>query len=561
MKQRLSKIGFSSLAVVMIFVLLLTSCGPAPAVTQPPAAEPTAVPQPTAAPTEAQPAPTSPPAAAADQTLRIALDVDVAGLDPAVIFNLTMRITYLLYEGLVTLKPGTTEIAPALAERWEVSPDGMTYTFHLRPGVKFHDGTPLTAAAVKKSFDRFIEIGQTVAWLFKDCLTETNVVDDLTVEFKLSRPFAPFLALLSSVAGPLVVSPTALDENWGEDMAKGWLFDHEAGTGPYKLESWDPGQQTITLVKFDDYWKGWEGKHIEKVVGRYVVETSTRKLMLQNGEIDIAYDLNPDETKSLAGVEGVTVVEEPTQRIFVVFLNNQKEPTNNVKVRQALAYALDYDGIRNSVYNGKLAPLCGPLPPSDPNALPCDKVPYKYDMEKAKQLLAEAGYADGGFTLDATVMEGDFAFKKTAEILQASLAELGIQLNITELSWTAEWEQIGTLETTPHVIPLRNYPDYADSSSMMGNQYATAAWGANGWNLSYFSNTRFDELLKAVTETTDEKVRHEMFQEMGQIAVDEMANIYVGTLINQVSLRSNVIGYKMNSVYIPILNAYDMYKE
>jgi len=554
MKRKLSRIGSSSLAILMMIVLVVTACGPAPAATQVPAAQPTATTEPVTAPTQE-------PAPVVDQTLRVALDVDVASLDPAVVFNLTMRITYLLYEGLVTLKPGTTEIVPGLATSWDISADGMTYTFHLREGVKFHDGTPLTAQAVKKSFDRFIEIGQTVAWLFKDSLAATNVIDDLTIEFKLSRPYAPFLALLTSVAGCLIISPTALDAHWGDDMAKGWLFDHEAGTGPYKLESWDPGQQTITLVKFDDYWKGWEGKHIEKIVGRYVVETSTRKLMLEKGEVDMAYDLNPDETKSLEGVEGVTVVEEPTQRIFVVFLNNQKGPLKDVKVRQAMAYALDYDGIRDHVYNGKLAPLCGPLPPSDPNSLPCDRVPYKLDVEKAKQLLAEAGYPDGGFTLEATVMEGDFAFKKTAEILQAQLAELKIKVNITELAWTAEWEQIGSLETAPDLIPLRNYPDFADSSSLMGNQYASAAWGNLGWNLSYYKNDRFDELMKQVTETTDPVKRHAMFEEMGQLAVDDMANIFVGTLINQVSQRTSVKGYKMNPVYIPILNAYEMFKE
>ncbi|MFC2023608.1 ABC transporter substrate-binding protein [Chloroflexota bacterium] len=557
-EERLSRFGPTSLALLVVLALVVVSCAPAPVPTQAP--EPTAVSGSEAAPTEEAP-PTQAPEEAVDQTLILALDIPVSGLDPAVIYDLTMRQTALMYEGLVALKSGTAEIVPSLATSWDISPDGMTYAFHLREGVKFHDGTTLTAEAVKKSFDRFMEIGKTTAWLFKDVLAETNVVDDLTVEFKLSRPYAAFLGLLTSVAGPMVISPTALDENWGDDMAQGWLFDHAAGTGPYKLESWDPGQQTISLVKHDDYWKGWEGERIEKIVSRYVVETTTRKLMLENGEVDIVYDLNPDETESLQGVPGVTVAEEPTMRIFVVFLNNQVGPLQDVKVRQAMAYALDYEGIRKYVYNDKLAPLCGPLPPTDPNSYPCDKVPYKLDMEKAKELLAEAGYPDGGFTLEASVMEGDFAFRKTAEILQAQLAELGIKVNITEVAWTSQWELISSLDTAPDLIPMRNYPDFADSSSIFANQYASAAWGANGWNLSYYKNERFDELLEAVTETTDEKARYDMFQEMAQLTVDDMANIFVGTLINQVSMRDNVIGYKMNPVYIPLLNAWEMHKE
>jgi peptide/nickel transport system substrate-binding protein len=559
MKRGLSNGGLMNMALLAVALLLLVGCGstPAPATQAPAAQAPT-----TQAPLATEPAqPTAAPAGAGEQVLVVATDLDVTGLDPAVIYDLSQRNIALLYEGLVTLKGDTMEIVPALAETWDISADGLAYTFHLRQGVKFHDGTLLTADAVKKSFDRFMAIGKTTAWLFKDVLGEVKVIDDLTVEMDLTRPYAPFLSLLTSIAGPMIVSPTALDANWGDDMAQGWLFDHAVGTGPYKLDSWDPGQQTLTLVKNQDYWKGWEGSHIDKVIFRYIVETSTRKLMLENGEVDIALSLNPDELASLAGVQGITIDEKPTMRIFVVFMNNQKGPLQDVKVRQALAYAMDYSAVQQGVYNGKLAPLCGPLPPNDPNAFPCDKYPYKLDMEKAKALLAESSYPEGGFALEATVMEGDFAFLKTAEILQAQLAELNIQVNITELAWSTEWEQVGNLDTAPDLAPLRNYPDFPDSSSIYANQYASSAWGSNGWNLSYYKNDRVDELLKSTTETTDPAVRGPAFQEMGQIVVDEVPNLFIGTIINQMAMRDNVKGFVFNPVYVFLMNVYDMSKQ
>ncbi|RPJ20254.1 MAG: ABC transporter substrate-binding protein, partial [Planctomycetaceae bacterium] len=509
--------------MAILAILLVVSCGTVQAPEPTPGALELTGQAP--GPTEAvQAAPT--PAPAVSQVLMVAVDLDHAGLDPAVIYDITMRNIALMYEGLVTLKSGTTEIIPALAEKWDISEDGLTYTFHLRQDVKFHDGTSLTAEGVKKSFDRFMEIGKTTAWLFKDVLSEVKVVDDQTVEMTLSKPYAPFLSLLTSVAGPMVVSPTVLDEHWGDDLAQGWLFDHAIGTGPYMLESWDPGQQTLTLVKYEEYWKGWDGEHIDKIVLRYIVETSTRKLMLEKGEVDIAFGLNPDETKSLEGVAGVTVYEKPAMRTFQVFLNNQKGPLQDKKVRQALAYAMDYKAVQDNVYNGKLAPLCGALPPTDPYSLSCEEFPYELDMEKAKALLAESSYPDGGFTLEALIMEGDFAFRKTAEILQAQLTELNITLNMTELAWATMWEQIGALETAPDVAPLRNYPDFADPSSLFASQYASGAWGANGWNLSYYKNERLDDLLGAVTETTDEQERVAMFEEMGRIVVDDVPNLF-----------------------------------
>jgi peptide/nickel transport system substrate-binding protein len=503
----------------------------------------------------------APPPEPAEQVLVIATDLDVNGLDPAVIYDLSMRNLALLYEGLVTLKGGTIEIVPSLAESWDISDDGLTYTFHLRPGVKFHDGTTLTADAVKKSFDRFMAIGKTTAWMFKDVLKEVKVVDDLTVAMVLSRRYSPFLSLLTAISGPRVISAAALDAHMGDDQGQGWLFDHEAGTGAYMLESWDPGQQTITFARFPDYWGGWEGKHIDKVVMRYIIETSTRKLMLETGEVDMALGLSPDELEPLAAVKGVTIDEKPTMRIFLVFMNNQKGPLADKKVRQALAYAMDYEGVWKYVYNGKMVPLCGPLPSNDPAAFPCDKYPYKLDMAKAKALLAESSYPNGGFTLEGLISDGDFAFRKTAEILQAQLAELNITLNLTDLAWATTWEKIGKLDTMVDLIPLRNYPDFPDSSSIYANQYASSAWGANSWNLSYYKNDQFDALLKQVTETTDAAERSRLFQQMAQIVVDDVPNLFIGTLVNQVAMRDNVKGYVFNPVYIFQINAYDMYKD
>jgi peptide/nickel transport system substrate-binding protein len=342
----------------------------------------------------------------------------------------------------------------------------------------------------------------------------------------------------------------------GENLAQDWLFDHEAGTGPYMLESWDPGQQTITMVKFPDYWGGWEGQHLDKIVQRFVTETSTRKLMLETGEVDMALSLTPDKLDRLEGRGHRDRHEKPTMRIFLRVHEQPEWPTLADKRSGGLAYAMDYEGVERRLQRPDGRQLCRFLQRS--GGLPATSTRTSWIWRRPRHSWQSRAIRTAALRW-RDLSDGDFAFSKTAQSRRlVGGAEHPAQPDGN--AWATTWETIGSLDTMVDLI-LRNYPDFPDSSSIYANQYATAAWGANSWNLSYYSNEQFDALLEQVTETTDEQERARIFQEMAQIVVDDVPNLFVGNLINQVAMRDNVKGYVFNPTYLFQINAYGMYKE
>jgi peptide/nickel transport system substrate-binding protein len=225
-----------------------------------------------------------------------------------------------------------------------------------------------------------------------------------------------------------------------------------------------------------------------------------------------------------------------------------------------LSYAFDYDGAKQAIFNGKLAPLNGPLPNNDPAHLtPSDK-PYRFDLKRARELLGQSVYPNGGFSLSLYLFEGDPTFRKAAEILQANLKELRIDVKIQEFSSSVLLEKAGKPETAPDLLPVRNYPDYADSSSMIGSTFGKASWGTAGWNFSFYANERVEQLLKNANQITDQPKRLEMFREAQRIIVAEAPAIFIGTLLNRVPTRANVQGYVFNPLLGNTFNLYEMYK-
>jgi peptide/nickel transport system substrate-binding protein len=374
----------------------------------------------------------------------------------------------------------------------------------------------------------------------------------------LNSPDASFMAKLAAISGNLIVSPKAVrDHASGGDLAQGWLKEHTAGTGPYMLESYDKGAQQVILTQFGGYWGGWSGQHVKRIIFKIVPEASTQRLMVERGEGDIATIVAPDLIDALAKEPGITINESPTMRIFYIAMNCQRDPLKDVKVRQALSYAFDYEGAKQAIFNGKLAPLNGPLPDNDPAHLsPADK-PYRFDMQKAKQLLGESSHPNGGFSLSLFLFQGDPTFRKAAEILQAHLKDLNISVNIQELASSVLLEKAGKPDTAPDLLPVRNYPDYADPSAMISATFGKDAWGTAGWNFSFYANDRVEQLLKQANQITDQPRRLQLFREGERIIVQEAAVIFIGTLINRVAMRSNVRDF----LYNPLLgNTFDLYR-
>lgn len=493
----------------------------------------------------------------ATDTLVVAQDLVVQTLDPQIVYDNTVRITRGMYEGLVRLKGSTSQIIPGLASSWQSTPDAKTWTFKLRRGVTFHDGTPLTSEAVKMTVERLITIDRGMAYAYKGTVGAIDTPDAATVRFNLTRPDAAFAAKLASISGALIVSPAAVKSHAsGSDLAQGWLRDQEAGTGPYVLQSYDKGAGQVVLAQFPDYWGGWQGRHVRRIIFKITPEASTQRLALERGDADVLTIVAPDLVDALAKEPGIKVESFPTMRIFYIAMHCQREPLKDVKIRQALSYAFDYEGARSLIFNGQLEPLYGPLPNADPAHLqPADK-PYHFDMQKAKQLLGESSRPTGGFTLSLFLFQGDPTFRKAAEILQNQLKALNIGVSIQELSSSVLLDKAGKPETAPDLLPVRNYPDYADPSAMLDATFGRDAWGSAGWNFSFYANDRVERLITQANEITDRPKRMQLFKEAQKIIVADAPAIFIGTLVNRVPMRASVQNY----VYNPVLgNTFDLY--
>jgi peptide/nickel transport system substrate-binding protein len=489
-------------------------------------------------------------------TLVVAQATSVQTFDPQIVYDNTVAITRGIYEPPVGLDGSTPRIIPKLVTSWSASADIKQWTLKLRRGVKFHDGSDFTGEAVKVTLERLIKINRGFAYAFKPIVTSVDVLEPLTVRITLNTPDASFMAKLASISGNLIVSPRAVRVHTnGGDLAQGYLKEHPVGTGPYMLQSYDKGAQQVVLTQFPGYWGGWSGSHVKRIIFKIVPEPSTQRLMLERGDADIGTIVAPDLIDALAKQPGITINESPTMRIFYIAMHCQREPLKDVKIRQAISYAFDYEGAKQAIFNGRLAPLNGPLPDNDPAHLsPADK-PYRFDMAKAKQLLSESSKPNGGFTLSLSLFQGDPTFRKAAEILQGNLKDLNINVSIQELSSSVLLEKAGKPETAPDLLPVRNYPDYADPSAMIVATFGKDAWGTIGWNFSFYANDKVEAFLKQANEITNQPRRLQMFRDAQRIIVQEAAVVFIGTLINRFPLRSDVHGF----VYNPLLgNTFDL---
>src|SRR5919197_3476291 len=397
---------------------LLTACqptAPTAAPTQPAAAaKPTPAPPaaaaaaPTAAPTTAL---ATKPAASAANTLTFLLAGDTNRLDPpAMDAQEGFIATTAIYEGLVRYKSDSTDVEPALAEKWDISADGKEYIFHLKPGVKFHGGSPLTAEAVAFTFMREVDkenplykdaqgdyggfpfIGDYIA----NVVTKVEAVGALDVKFPLNRKFSPLLSNLAIPPG-YVISMEALKK-----YGKG-INDNPVGTGPFKFVEWKKDDH-ITVEAFDGYW-GNKPK-LARIVFQPVPEASVRALKIQRGEGDVAWPIDPKDAPNLKGKADTDVLEEPGLNVNMAEFNLQKPENGNKLFRQALNYAINKQELADKLYSGAGVPATGVLP-STSWAFNKDLKAYPYDPEKAKAMLKEAGYSGQTIILDSyTIARG-----------------------------------------------------------------------------------------------------------------------------------------------------------
>ena len=485
-------------------------------------------------------------------------------LDPHVSYSTdSMRITRAVYGKLLDYKPGSlTDFVPDLAESWDVSADGKVYTFHLRQGVKFHDGTPFNATAVEYSFERLKTMGKGPAWFLVGPVGELKVVDTYTLEFTLADVYTDFLHRIAAGWGFYIVSPSFFkaqatsDDPWAEK----WAYDHMSGTGPYKLLEWKHHDH-VTLVKNDEYWKGWVGKHLERIIVREVKEMTTQRLLLEKGDVDIAYAMTIPDLLELKGRPEIEAVIEPSFNTLYIFMHTQRAPLNDVRVRQAVCYAYDYNAAVETILHGTGKQMRGPLPSSlwgwDPDA-----PMYTMNLEKAKQLMAEAGYPNGvERTLVYTYPSGDEPKRMAGEVLKVSLAKIGINVELKGLVWAEQAAEAKNPETAPDFFSLYWWPDYADPIDYLYAMFHTSMQGEVGYNWMYYSNPEVDTILDRATVTPDVSERTEMYKELQRVLVEDAPSLYVFELPYTMGMRNWVKGFVYNPLFIGTFNLYEMSKQ
>ena len=497
--------------------------------------------------------------AADAKTLVVASGADAVTLDPQVSFDGQSPLLWrAVYENLIKYEGDTLNLVPHLAESFEVSPDGLTYTFKIREGVTFSDGEPLNAAAVKLSVDRQIGVEQGIAYALAN-VDSVETPDDMTVVLKLSAPSDGALSAFAGLYAPYIISPKAITEHEQDgDLAQAWLRDNMVGTGPYILDSYTQSQQAV-FSRNPNYWGGWDGDHVDQIIISYVKEPATERLVLEQGEIDVALFLPDDAVEEVDGAPGIVVTDVPSFNLYYLVLPTREGPTADKKVRQALAYGFDYDTWVNDIMRGKAQQAQGPIPSNFVGFNP-DTPKYSFDPDKARALLAEAGYPDGGFTIPYTYETGYFWKRPLGELFQSNMADLGITVDIQELSPTAWADLLSNPETANHAFGLVWWPTLNTPYDYMFSLFATEAQGTAGYNWGYFSNADLDGLLAAGTIEPDEAKRMEIYGKAQDLLVDEAPALFVYEKRYRLPMRDTVQGFVFNGIYIETLNFYGMSK-
>lgn len=468
---------------------------------------------------------------------------DVETMDPQVtVDNIAWRAIYYCYDRLVQLKGGTTEVVPQLAESWTSSADGKTFTFRLRKGVKFVDGTPFDAKAVASSFTRMFKMGKGAAGLWDGILDASGitVVDPFTIRFTLKTPFAPFLGSLATDQAS-IVSPGVMKHETGGDLAQAWLAGNSAGTGPYVLKEWRRGER-IVLERNPAYWGARPA--LRQVILRNIPDPAVLRDLLERGEVDMGETLTDDQLDAIKGKPGITVFEAPSFQATYLYLNNRNRYLENVKVRRAISYAIDYQGIIRGVKKGRAVQMRGPIPQGMAGH---DKTVFQYyrDLATARRLLAEAGHPQG-FELSLLIDPGIREWADVATIVQANLAEVGIKVKIVGF---ARPTMRAKLDKADFDMATGFWtPDYPDADMFTWFWFYSKNGGLAG-NRSFYSNPRMDELVVAQRQEPDPAKRMQLFRQIQKIAVDDAVYVYLHQAVYRIPMRSSVKGY----VYNPML--------
>lgn len=491
-----------------------------------------------------------------DNVLVIGKSEDPRTLDPAITMsNNAWSVTYPAYERLVRYKvedgQGSTEVEGELASSWEVSDDGLVWTFELEPGHAFASGDPVDAEAVRFSFDRLLELGQGPSEAFP-AVDKVEAVDDDTVRFTLGEPFAPFLYTLAN-NGAAVIDPAVMAQEKDGDLAQEYLSGHTVGSGAYQMESWEKGQRLV--MKPNPHYGG-PAPSFDEVEIRMIKEASARRLQLEGGDLDIAEHLPLDQIEAIKQEPGIRVEEHPSFSVTYLYLNNQRPPLDQEKVREAISYAIDYEGIIEGILLGNATQMRGPIPQGmwghDE-----DLKQFHRDLDQAEQLLDEAGVDPASVDLGYLYAQNDPNWEPIGLTVQANLADLGFDVEMQQFAYATMRDKLDKGEFD---IAVGNWtPDFSDPYMFMNYWFDSSRHGLPG-DRAFYTNEKVDELIREAAQVTDQEKRTELYQQAQKIVVDEAPYVYLFQRNYQLPMRDDVKGYVYNPMLLDIYNIGTMSK-
>ena len=458
-------------------------------------------------------------AAANTIVVGIAQDLDNS-LDPHKTVKAgTREVMFNVFEGLMKPTP-EGDLTPAIASDYQVSEDRLTYTFTLRDGVKFHNGDTVTAEDVVYSIQRCAaatETGIVPVEAFSN-ITDIQAPDASTVIITLAQPDNEFLSYMTTA-----VLPADYDQQDTDPV----------GTGPFKFVSWELGGDVV-LEAFEDYWGG--APAVKRVIFRTIPEALNRTIGLETGEVDLAYDLGITDLESLAGNESVTTLTSPSTTVWYVGMNVQKAPFDNEKVRQAVAYALDPQGYIDLVFSGEATPANYTMLPPSVDGYVSDCSDYSCNVEKAKELLAEAGYPDGFSTTlwcsDTQVM------RDSAVVIQEQLRQVGINAEVKTLESGQFQSETGNGAHDMFIMSKTSI----DPDSMLRSMYHTEALGPSG-NRCFWTTPEVDALIDEASTTTDTEHAMELYAEIQSKVAEAAPLVPMAVEHLNAGMQSNVKGF------------------
>lgn len=424
--------------------------------------------------------------------------------DPSTEFSNSILWLPLVYETLLWYNPIKEEFIPGLAVNYTVSSDGLIWTFYLRRNAVFHDGTPVTAHAVKASIERTITLGQGAAYILEP-VERIEVVDDYTVKFYLKHP-APLNKILASPYAVYIFSPRVVEHAGAQNLtdpkvAEWFNKGNDAGSGPYRLVKWDPENEVI-LEKFTEWW-GWKEAGYplaspnapDVFIVKIIKDAVTQEKMLRAGQIDIAEYVPPETVEDFEKDPNYVVVKTPSFQNLLLLFNTKKPPLDNPLVRRAIAHAIPYDDIVKAARAGLARVASGVIPYGMWGHF--ENFRYEYNLTLARQLLAEAGYSAGiNKTLILVYTAGDIYEQRTSELIRSSLAQLGITVEIRPLSWEEQWALAQKGWEDPNAAQdLFIFYWWPDVLSPITYLYGMFHSENKVFNLCYYENKEFDNLI------------------------------------------------------------------